>query len=443
MGKDALKLKLAGSKMVYMNVSLEEVLEGLRMMEERLRNESETRFEGIQQKLENIENQTEKGFRILESKLGGIERGQADTRHTIVTSASQMQLNLEGTLIKVEDRIKHTVSKGTNSIRKNIDHLQNTTAWELATLNSSLHTAQECMEEVKNKQEDIIRDLSEARADIMAEINSTDKVGNCHESVQPIQYSVDSLTSTIVKKFNLLDDQVSSVSEATLQLVRGWKKVAHLDMRDPTHKCPPGLTERTESGKRECGRTSRGPFMGCTSITYPTHNVEYKQVCGKVIGYHYGYLRAFWAYVYFTDRNLTLEDAYVDGVSITHGNPRKHIWTFAGTWGEGALNHFACPCTHDNPNYSGVIPPFLEDNYFCDTGRQFGEPDLGAVLRPAHPLWDGQECGTGSCCTFNSPPWFCRELPAPTTDDIELRVCRSFNIVNVDTPIEQIQLYIR
>ena len=66
MGKDALKLKLAGSKTVNMNVSLEEVQEGLRMMEERLRNESETRFEGIQQKLENIENQTEKGFRILE-----------------------------------------------------------------------------------------------------------------------------------------------------------------------------------------------------------------------------------------------------------------------------------------------------------------------------------------------------------------------------------------
>jgi len=118
MGKDALKLKLAGSQTVYMNVSLEEVQEGLRMMEERLRNESETRFEGIQQKLENIVNQTEKGFRILESKLGVIEGGQADTRHTIVTSASQMQLNLAGTPITVEDRIKHTVSKGTNAIKR-------------------------------------------------------------------------------------------------------------------------------------------------------------------------------------------------------------------------------------------------------------------------------------------------------------------------------------
>ena len=25
----------------------------------------------------------------------------------------------------------------------------------------------------------------------------------------------------------------------------------------------------------------------------------------------------------------TIDDAYVDGVSLTHGSPQQHIWTFA------------------------------------------------------------------------------------------------------------------
>ncbi len=28
------------------------------------------------------------------------------------------------------------------------------------------------------------------------------------------------------------------------------------------------------------------------------------------------------------------------------------------------------------------------------------------------------------CCTWNNPPWFYKELPEPTTDDIEMRLCK-------------------
>ena len=38
------------------------------------------------------------------------------------------------------------------------------------------------------------------------------------------------------------------------------------------------------------------------------------------------------------------------------------------------------------------------------------------------PLWDGEGCGGNStCCEFNNLPWFYKDLPQPTTDDIELR----------------------
>ena len=40
------------------------------------------------------------------------------------------------------------------------------------------------------------------------------------------------------------------------------------------------------------------------------------------------------------------------------------------------------------------------------------------------PLWGGQGCGPfNSCCSFNCLPWFMKELPASTHDNIEMRLC--------------------
>ena len=103
----------------------------------------------------------------------------------------------------------------------------------------------------------------------------------------------------------------------------GWMRVAYLDMTDPTHHCPPGFRLIT-SPKRTCGR----PGSGCVSTTFQAHGIEYSKVCGRVIGYQYGNVDAFEPY--YNSRTRTIDDLYVDGVSITHGHsPRKHIWTFA------------------------------------------------------------------------------------------------------------------
>lgn len=48
-----------------------------------------------------------------------------------------------------------------------------------------------------------------------------------------------------------------------------------------------------------------------------------------------------------------IEDIYVDGVSLTHGHPRQHIWTFAVADDEEADGHInICPCT----NPKGLTP---------------------------------------------------------------------------------------
>ena len=42
------------------------------------------------------------------------------------------------------------------------------------------------------------------------------------------------------------------------------------------------------------------------------------------------------------------------------------------------------------------------------------------------------DCGhQNTCCSFNIPPWFFRELPQATTDDIEMRVCRDEDRVTI------------
>ena len=193
----------------------------------------------------------------------------------------------------------------------------------------------------------------------------------------------------------------------------GWMRIAHLDMTQPNQECPAGFGTVTYPPKRLCGR--QGP-AGCVSAIFSTNDIPYDKVCGKVIAYQHKTPDAQCPY---NDGIRTLEGGYIDGVSITHGsNPRTHVWSFIAGHGEISGNCAGCPCF---TNYSGIRVPFIGEDYFCDTGsrgnglHQFYADD---------PLWDGQGCGPNSqCCSFNNPPWFCRELNATTSDDIELRLC--------------------
>ena len=62
----------------------------------------------------------------------------------------------------------------------------------------------------------------------------------------------------------------------------------------------------------------------------------------------------------------------------------------------------------------------------------------------ADPLWDGSGCGpTSSCCGFNNPPRFCKQLPQPTTDEIEMRVCVDVPTSNEDVALETVEIYVQ
>ena len=225
--------------------------------------------------------------------------------------------------------------------------------------------------------------------------------------------------------------RLDSTSDPTIRCGAGqWTRVAYLNMSDTLQSCPPAWHLNTSSGIRRCGRPLSSDDM-CHGTFYSTGGRLYSKVCGRVIGYQIGHPDAF-------HTSDSIDAAYVEGVSITHGIPRSHIWTYAG--GRSEINFADCPCA----NGSSRLPPsFVGDNYYCESGNSDADT-INHFLYTSDPLWDGQQCiNEGTCCSGgNSPPWFSTNLILPTSDSIEVRICADFNI-SEDTPIQLLELYIQ
>ena len=200
--------------------------------------------------------------------------------------------------------------------------------------------------------------------------------------------------------------------------------IVELNMKNNSSSCPDGLTLSNMAGLRTCQRRSG---MGCSSVLYPV-NISYSRVFGRIKAYQYGPTNSFQM---FRRGNGTIDEPYVDGVSLTYGSPRKHIWTFAA---DRDKNNSFCPCVRDDIS----TPEFVGEDYFCDTGEA---PD--DTLAVNNPLWDGSGCDqTYSCCIYKNPPWFYKQLPYPTSDPIELRVCGDQGASGENIALEQIYLYV-
>ena len=221
----------------------------------------------------------------------------------------------------------------------------------------------------------------------------------------------------------------------------GWMRVAELDMTNDSHQCPSGLVERNDLSKRTCVPVSAND---CSSVSIPMSN-GYSKVCGKIIAYQVGSPNTFAGINESHIRVTNIDTNYVDGVSLTHGSPRRHIWTFAAGLDEYAAS-FAdsnCPCTDTTQSSRATPPPeYVGDDYFCDTGST--DLYVNGNFYSDDPLWDGAGCGPlNACCSFNNPPWFYKELPQSTTDDIEMRVCKDQCPDNEDIAVELISIYVQ
>ncbi len=105
----------------------------------------------------------------------------------------------------------------------------------------------------------------------------------------------------------------------------GWTKVAYLNMSDPVLPVQvTGLLTVHQGGVVEQVHF----FYACDSTIFPVGDLTYSSVCGRILAYQKGLTDAFRnPFFGFT----TIDSAYVDGISVTHGpvGSRQHIWTFA------------------------------------------------------------------------------------------------------------------
>ena len=128
----------------------------------------------------------------------------------------------------------------------------------------------------------------------------------------------------------------------------------------------------------------------------------------------------------------------MDGVSLTRGEPRQHVWTFAAGLQEHGNLSSNCPCVTN-----AQLPTFVGNDYFCEAGVQL-RTESTTLVYTNDPLWDGDGCRSSNpCCSFNNPPWFYKQLPQPTTDDLEMRVCRDEEVSNEDIALESVEIYVQ
>ena len=213
----------------------------------------------------------------------------------------------------------------------------------------------------------------------------------------------------------------------------GWIRIAYLDMSDATQNCPSGFRLYQSGGVRACGRptTSSG---SCVSVQFPSNGISYSQICGRVTGYQYATPDAASGSV------NNINSYYVDGVSITRGSPRQHVWTlYAAVFSDRSNGINVCPCA------GGTSPQsFVGNNYFCESGNDAST--WPHILYTSDPLWDGQGCRSSEspCCNVPGIPWFHRDCGSTTTTDyIELRVCGDEGTNNEDVPVGLYEIYIK
>ena len=313
--------------------------------------------------------------------------------------------------------------------------------------------AEQCppAEQLRGIRSEIAAEVSAiARAEVVPALSCS--TGECRENPASscMQIAGDNLSA--LSGFYWVENSTGSAVQVFCDMDRhccnstgGWVRVANLNMTDPNQSCPDDFALIPEP--RSCGKHSRG----CVSTIFETGGIQYSRVCGRILAYQEGEPDAFKPYATAFNRSrltgsrlLTLEDQYLDGVSVTYGQrPRQHVWSFVAAQDEAPStpSYRVCPCTQADQIFNSQVPPFIGNEYFCETGSRNTVEEKFYV---DDPLWDGQGCGENStCCSWNTPPWFCKELPGATNDGIEVRLCSDSGSNDEHTPIELIELYVQ
>ena len=395
---------------------------------------------------------------IISIAYFSVEISELKTRNTPIQqspvgqSAEVMQADILLQLNSSINTIYSLLANQTSQLNKSIDHLrqQITSVIENNTL------------ELRNTNFALQIQQNEVNSALADHLNSTEMIyQRLSQNISVLEYRVEQLFGGVFAELPasscaaLLPTTPSGyywVSASNGSAVRvycdmtrscgrvtgGWMRVGYLDMTNSSHQCPSSFTEHNDSNIRTCRRTGTSAGCGFVMMDVP---YQYSRVCGRVRAYQVGTTNAFQG-----RRSPTIDSIYVDGVSLTRGSPRQHIWTFvSGIQESGEDRHPSlCPCASVGSEAASPLPAFVGDDYFCESGvPRFESLRIPPQVYSADPLWDGDGCGASNCCSFHDPPWFHKQFSDLTTDGIEMRVCTDEGADNENVYIEIVEIYVR
>ena len=214
-----------------------------------------------------------------------------------------------------------------------------------------------------------------------------------------------------------------------------WMRIGFFNMTQPLSECPSPLQMFLEDGKKYCRRR----FTGCTSVYFSSHNQQYTEVCGMVEAYQYGSMDA------FDPPSTSINGLHLEGISITHESPRKHLWSYVvgDVANPTSSRPDSCPCT--DKGTTSTVPSVIGSDYYCSSGNG-RSTDSPSVVHSLYPLWrtTGPSCVPGStCCDNPDQPWFKKKLTRPSNENVEMRWCASESPTSEATATTRVELYIR
>ena len=361
---------------------------------------------------------------------------QSNSRDTI---NDLMQLVLTKQLLTVDSSSSSCPSPQPNTcnnegIQQAIEQLNNSIASQAEQISMITDSLVSQAEQISNITSSLVS-LTETIKDL-----------NCTNEHDPILTSCEAIYKKWPNKpsgyYNIRSNKSIHIVYCNMEnlcnLEGGWMRIANLDMTQAT-SCPTGFRLYTNGGVRACGRpvTSSG---SCVGKIFSSSGIKYSQVCGKVIGYQVGWPDA--AAFRASSIKNNINTYYADGVSLTHGNPREHIWTLmSGATDRSTIHSNSCPCASTGPS---PAPSFVGSDYYCEAGYQGSSGPQHGEFYSSDRLWDGKDCGSSetACCQSSLIPWFYKSI-GNYTDDIEMRLCCNEGTNDEDVAIEQYDIYVK
>ena len=359
-------------------------------------------------------------------------------------SLSQHQQQTIAELTCLQTSINSTQYSNNTQINKEMDSMSTELCFKLDTLNTSLFQHQQqttaelahlqtSLNSTNSKLDSLMATAAQLSSDHQ-EIQTNISDVQCMDTQQRLQ-------NNLTHQLEMTKDNVTQVPNGySCGGTGGWRHVVYLDMTDPHTTCPSGWN-MTGYSKRSCGRNNTGIRRTCSSATFPVSGGEYSRLCGRIKAYQWGATQGF--YSYHNRYVTTVDGVYACGVSVTHGTPRNHIWTFVAGTSEGdPTSSGVCPC---DATSTICIPPFVGNDHFCESG--VNKPWVQSTdlrLHSNDTLWDGEDClPSSTCCSQHNPPYFTGLLPTTTTDDIEARICLLETLQYANLAVELVELYVQ